>query len=449
MRKTIIILFAALGLAALFFLFEIDGGNEQKSKSKKAEKLFRTEMDNINLIEIIRQNEHIVLAKDKTGWRIERPVLTGADRSSIISLLQSLVDAKIEKPFPARSEQMSQYGLTYDATMIVLTGINGSKDSVKIGNDFTAGEKIYVSLSDSVVCLTGSNLKKNAGKSLYELRDKKVTHFEMTNIQTILLKNQHGNFEFIKDGSDWMLSRPLRTKADQSLVENMLNNLNSSRIISVASEHKTRLNSYGLSNPAVSIELRNSADELESGVRFSIPDRDIIYGADEKRTLIYEVDSSFVNSLNKNIYDFRHKKILDFNLQKADRINLLYKGNLLTLFKDTLDVWQLQTGEKVKIREVENILNTLINLTVKKFVAEKPTYLFPYGLTSPAGMIEIFAGDMRTAELEIGIREKGIVYVKNPLDGDVVAVDEAVLDEIFKSKNDLIIDDNLKESSER
>ncbi|NOX88598.1 MAG: DUF4340 domain-containing protein, partial [Calditrichaeota bacterium] len=159
----------------------------------------------------------------------------------------------------------------------------------------------------------------------------------------------------------------------------------------------------------------------------------------DSRPHIFEVDSFFVKPFKKKLFDFRDKKIAKFNRSKADRINLLYKSNLMIFEKDSSGNWRLSTGEKAKGWKISNIMSSLNNLKATRFVEDNPRYLNPYGLVNPEGHIEVFAGDDKLIELQIG-KEKDdkLVYARNPLTKSVVTIKKSELDKLFPKKEDLI-----------
>jgi hypothetical protein len=95
------------------------------------------------------------------------------------------------------------------------------------------------------------------------------------------------------------------------------------------------------------------------------------------------------------------------------------------------------------------LLSSIKNLKAEKFINENPTYFMNYGLVNPESRIEVYEGDNLIAELNLGYKKDGFVYVYNPDRKPVVTIKEEKLKDLFPPKTDLLeeVKDN-KESTE-
>ncbi len=441
MRNTIILVVIALALGAYVYFGEIKGGEKRAQEKAKAEKLFTVEKDSIDHI-IVNQHGRVYEFKKVNGsWEILKPVKTDADESPINSLLYNIKDVRKIRTFKVSKKDLSKYGLgTENAIVLTFSGKGIPPITVKVGDNTPVGGNVFVAKNDSEIVIVASSLKNSLNKSLFDWRDKKALRFEKDKIVEIKLKNPHGTFDFVKEGNDWKITKPIQTKGENANINSILNKLEFGRIKSVAAEHPKNLYRYGLKPPAFRIELFAGKEKARMGVAFSAPQHgDVIYGKDDARPYVFTVDTFFVKPFNKKLFDYRNKKITQFDRTKADRINLLYKSNLMIFEKDSANTWRLSTGEKAKSWKITNILLAVNNLKATAFVTDHPKSLKPYGLLNPVGRIEVYAGNKKLIELDIGKKKNAkLIYARNPLLKSVVTIKANELKKLFPKKEDLL-----------
>lgn len=99
--------------------------------------------------------------------------------------------------------------------------------------------------------------------------------------------------------------------------------------------------------------------------------------------------------------------------------------------KDSLGNWHLSTGEKAKNWKITNLLSSLNTLKATAFVDDHPRFLNQYGLLNPEGHIEVYAGNDKLVELQIGkAKNDKLVYARNPLLKSVVTIKKNALDKL-------------------
>ncbi|HEM48947.1 MAG TPA: DUF4340 domain-containing protein [Caldithrix sp.] len=438
MRKTIILVLIAVALGAYVYFYEIKGGEEREKEKEIAEKLFNFEKDSVNYIRIKSPKGNFVFNKTMDGWQIEEPVQTRADDSPINSLLNSLSTSKKVRTISINPDEKNQFGLGVRAIQLNFKDKAGHENQVAIGDETNIGSNVYVSLTDSAAHLVPKGLKNNADKSLFDWRDKKAVHFEKNNIREFTLTNPKGRFTFIKEGAEWKIVKPIETKAEKSTVDAVLNKLESGRIKSVVDEEGKNLSKYNLSRPAYSIEMLSGAEKARTSIALSKVKDNTAYGKDGVRAHIFTVDSNFVGPFDKNLFGFRDKKIIDFDNNRVTRINLSHNNEPMRFYKDTSDVWYLDSGEKAKKWKINSLLSTIKNLKAEKFVDEDPHYFMNYGLVNPESRIEIYGDDELIAELNLGYTKNGLVYTYNPNAKPLVAIKEEKLNDLFPPVKDML-----------
>ena len=447
MRKTVILVLVAIALGAYVYFYEIKGGEQRDKEKEIAEKLFDFKKDSVNYIHIKSFKGDFVFNKAADGWQIDQPVRTMADDSPINSLLSTLSSTKKVRTISIKPDERSQFGLGSRAIQLDFGKKDQSENHLTIGDKTDIGSNVYVSLSDTTVNLVPQSLRTNADKSLFDWRDKKPIHFQKDEIREFSLINPKGHFDFVKETGDWKLVKPVETNAEKSSVDAVLNKLENGRIKSVADEEGKNLAKYNLNNAAYKIEMLSGSEKAKLDIAFSEVKNNTSYGKDGVRNQIFTVDSSFIKPFNKNLFEYRDKKIVDFKDKDVTRINLSHNNELMRFQKDTSDTWFLDTGEKAKKWKINSLLTSIRNLKADKFVEENPHYFMNYGLVNPESRIELYGDDKLIAELNLGYTKKGMVYVYNPNTKPLYAIKEDKLKDLFPPLKDML--EEVKKDEEK
>jgi len=438
MKKSIILLILAAALGAYVYFYEIKGGEERDKEKEAAEKLFAFNKDSIDHLEILSPKGQFIFVKDTDGWRLEAPIATLADDSPISTLLSSLENLKKERTFAVSRAEFGQYGIGPQGFILNMSGKGGINARLEIGDDASIGFNAYAAASDNEVVMISKSVKTNADKSLFDWRDKRAIRIKKDAVREYVLKNPQGQFRFVKEGSDWEITEPIKIKADNSAVNDILNKLDFGRIKSVASETDQDLKKYRLHDPAYHVELFSGAEKARTEVDFSTLSDNISYGRDIARPMIFEVDSTFVKPFNRNLFEFRNKYVVDFDRDAVDKVSLYHNDTLLTAQKDTSSNWLLDSGEKLKSWKLNGVISAAKNAQARKFVEEPAKNLAAYGLTKPAGKLEFYTGDIKVAELWTGAQKDEQIFVYNPATQAVMTIDKSNMESFFPPRRDLV-----------
>ncbi len=448
MRNTIILAVIAIALAAYVYFVEIKGGQQRQKEKEIAGKLFNVKKDSIDHIIIQKPNQTFEFVKKDNTWQIVQPIQTLADDSPINSVLYSLSSTKKIRTFKTSPKDLPTYGLADQSIKVTFSGHGVAEQWLKIGDRTPVGGNVFVTKDDSNVVIVSSSIKNTMDKSLFQWRDKRAIHFTKEQIREIVLKNPHGKFHFVKEGEDWMLTEPVKTKGDNPPINSILNKLEYGRVKAVAAESAKNLAKYRLKHPAFRIELFTGQEKAKLGVSFSNVKNNTAYGKDDVRPHIFEVDSFFVKPFNKTLYDYRNKKVAKFNRDQAHRIKLIHHGQLMIVEKDTSDNWVFSTGEQAKKYKITNLLSALSNLKAQRFVEEHPKNLKKYKLAPAKSSITVYDKDgQKIIKLLVGKdRDDDEVYAKVSGQPPVVTFKKRDLKKVFLKKDDLIVQPKKSEN---
>ena len=140
----------------------------------------------------------------------------------------------------------------------------------------------------------------------------------------------------------------------------------------------------------------------------------------------------------QSLFDFRYKKITEFDTKAADSLSIFYDNTLMTLKKDSADKWIFSSSEKTKSWQVTSMLSALSNLQAVKFIQQEAKSFIKYGLDNPQGKFEVFKAGVKICELHVGSQKNNSVFARNALNSTVVKIDDDKLKRLFLVKDDLL-----------
>lgn len=434
MRKTILLILIAAGLGAYVYFYEIKGGEQRAKEKSAAEKLVQFNKDSIDYIAIQSPFSSFEFERKEDGWQIIKPVQTGADQSPLNTLISGLANAKKQRSFAVAENERAGFGLNNNSMHIKAKTGSTENFDLQFGDASSIGSNIYVTLGDSMVHLVPASVAQNARKSLFQWRDKKALHLKKDEVRTIRYRHNGVAIELQKEGSDWQLTKPLKSGADKSVVDGLINKLVYGTVGAVVSETPDQVKKYRLKRPATEIELLIGADKASKKIIFSSLKANEAFGRDLSRPHIFRVDSTFMKPLTKSLFDFRDKTVFNFEQQQVNRIVVNYEDLKLELQKDTSNTWYTTDSVKAKSWRVTSWLSAVKNLKAASF--EVPARM--RRAKNADGTLQLFKGTDMVAHVQVWASDAKRVFVKNADTGLVVAAKAKALKNLFPKRDELL-----------
>ena len=228
-----------------------------------------------------------------------------------------------------------------------------------------------------------------------------------------------------------------RGEGGRGEVSGITSNLSSAEIQSVVDEAPKALQPYGLAKPRIEVAFKTSGDKdyRRLLVGSKTPTGGDLYaqrGGDKK---VFLIPSYVETSFDRKPFDLRDKKILTFDREKVDRLELAQGDQKVELVKAGQD-WNLTAPVQAKADAgaVESIVTRLQSAQMKSLPTEQATDLSAYGLDKPVATATIGLGSTR-ATLAFGkAAESGDVYAKDLTRSAVVTVAADLLTEVQKKR---------------
>jgi len=467
-RTTLILAVVALAGIAYFRFFEMKRPSTEEAR-QQAQNLVNFDRTKIDGIVIKNGDQQIEMRRRENKWRLETPIKDQADGALVENLLSDLESWQKEGTIPAKDieadkSKLTEYGLDNPKLKLKLLG-QGRPPEIWFGKDAALEGRMYVRLQNSKqTFLARQSIRKDLDKKPEEFRDRKLMDLTTAQVRRITLKTPAGEMDLEKKGDHWDILKPLRARADDGKVGDLISQITSARIQQFVADDRGDLRSYGLAEPRGSITLFNEAEKKDQKVEIgesikvlgredrgqtlqigSVPEKekDQIYVRFTPRGSVYTLPKKTEEILNTKPADLRDNHLVRIDTNILDRITIDAPGKGKTVLARKDGNWTIATRNNVPADSgaVRRLIDMLQNERVTRFVEEVPSDLPKYGLDKPQTQLtfssfasentaESKAGEQPFAGIAFGKSEGDYVYARLTDEPFVVAVRRGLLDRI-------------------
>ncbi len=443
---------AAITLGVLAYLRFVEMKQPSTEEAKRqAQNVVTFDRNKINGIVIQNGDEKIEMRRRDNRWRLETPIKDQADNSLIENLLSDLEnwqkDGTISaKEVEADKSKLNEYGLNKPKLRLKLIGQDRPPE-ILFGKDAALEGKMYVRFENSKeTFLAGQSVKKDIDKKPEEFRDRKLTDLITAQVSRVILKTPAGEMELQKKGDHWEIVKPLRARADDQKINDLIAQITTARIQQFVADDHGDLHPYGLAEPRGAITLFTQEDKQGQLLQIgSMPEKekDQTYVRFASRGFVYTVPKKIDEILSTKPDDLRDRHLVRFDTNVLDRITIDApdKGKIVLARKG--EEWTIANRKNAPANsgEIRRFIDTVQNERVTKFVEDVASNLPKYGLAKPQLQLTFssFASE-NTAETKAG-EEPFATVAFGKVDGDniyarladepfVVAVRRGLLDRV-------------------
>ena len=366
MKRIFVLLFVAISLGLFVFIYEIEGDKKRKQKKEYNESLFKLNNNDIKLVRLKNKSQIIQYEKNDNSWNITQPINLEVDKNIIDSQISVFLNSKVKRIIGQVDEnKLKNYGLGSSNIELYIETFNGLKINYEIGDESATKGDLFVFDKDSnSVILSSNELKVQTQKTLFELRDKKIIHFDKSNVNqisiitkddSIIIKNED------KINQLWKITSH-DLNGDNSQIDNYLSSLNRYTAVDFIDNPEKNEKSY-LKNSQISIVLnlepnRNSKTLTIGESKISNSDT-VHYGLTGSN--IFLISNNDKKSLMKDSFYFQDKKLVDYDENNINEINIMGAYQLSVMNEDSLG-WYISSDSTIKLDKVDmNRLFSAIN----------------------------------------------------------------------------------------
>ena len=311
-----------------------------------------------------RTGEALRLQHGDSKWRIVAPELLPADPDAVSSMLSSLSSLSSDRTVEEKPASLDQYGLTHPA--IELNFIDKNKKTAKllIGDNTPAGTAVYASIAgDSRVFALSSYKKNSFDKSPNDLRDKRMLTFDSDKVSGIELMAKKQTITFGRSKDEWQIVKPNPFRADPSHVEDILRTLRDTRMdLSGSEDSKKTATAFASGTPFATARVTDVSGTQELQVR---KNKDDYYAKSSAVAGVYKISSTTWSGLDKNLDDFKNKKLFDFGFADPDKVEIHDGSKSFFLTRTGNDWWS--NGTKMDPGTVSTLIDKIRDLSATKF----------------------------------------------------------------------------------
>jgi hypothetical protein len=453
-KTTLVLLIITAGVFAYLFLVERNRLNTPDA-ARQAQNVVNFEREKINGIIIQNGEDKIDIRRHDDKWRLETPIKDQADASAVNNLLLDLENWQKEasisaKEMEADKSKLADYGLAPPKLRLQLSGEKVPPE-IFFGKDAALEGKMYIRFANSKeTFLVNQSVKKAIEKKPEDFRDHKLTDLILAQVVRAVLKTPAGEMELQKKGDNWDITRPLRSRADDQKVNDLIAQITTARIQQFVADDKGDLHPYGLAEPRGSVTLFAQDDKpgapgqtLQIG---SVPEKEKeqVYVRFSPRGFVYALPKKIEELLNTKPNDLRDRHLVRIDTKILDRITIDAPGKGKTVLARKDENWTIASRNNAPANssEVRRLIETFQNEQVTMFVEDVASNLPKYGLDKPQLTVtfssfasentaETKAGEQPFASIAFGKVEGDNVYARVGDEPFVVAVRRTLLDQTW------------------
>jgi hypothetical protein len=467
-RNTLILGLIALAGFAYFRFFEMKRPSTEEAK-RQAQNVVNFDRSKIDGIVIQNGDQKIEMRLRENKWRLETPIKDQADGAVVENLLSDLESWQKEGTIPAKDidtdkSKLAEYGLSNPKLKLKLLG-REKPPEILFGKDAALEGRMYVRFQNSKeTYLATQSVRKDIDKKPEEFRDKKLTDVATAQVRRITLKTPAGEMELEKRGEHWEILKPLRARADDGKVGDLISQITSARIQQFVADDRGDLRPYGLAEPRGSITLYDQEQKKDQKVELgesvkvfgredkgqtlqigSVPEKekDQVYVRFAPRGSVYTLPKKVEEIVNTKPADLRDNHLVRIDTNILDRITIDTPGKAKTVLARKDGDWTIASRNNAPADSgaIRRLIDTLQNERVTRFVEDVASNLPKYGLDRPTIQLtfssfasentaESKAGEQPFAALTFGKAEGDNVYARLSDEPFIVAVRPGLVNQI-------------------
>lgn len=242
-----------------------------------------------------------------------------------------------------------------------------------------------------------------------------VFHFKPKNVEAVTFSLPHQTIVVSRKGKGWQISQPVDTRADASVIADLLNDVTLSRSSRSLTATPAQLKAFGLKPPALTLgfKLKNGQQrQLRVGGKDFTGDS--VYAQTGSAGKVLLVPSSVFTDGNKTVAQLRDNSVLGISFSDVQSFDLKSASGMIEADRTTGNGsnWMIQKPVKAlgDGSAIEKLIDAVANAKLTKVVSENDDHLATYGLEHPAVSFQVHlrSGSQRT--LELGRESGGQIF---------------------------------------
>src|ERR1700685_1936741 len=372
--------------------------------------------------------EQVAAERNSAGqWHITSPTSLPADQSAVSSLLGTFSSLNSERLIEEKSGNLASYGLDAPELEFDLSEKDNKTQKLLLGDDTPTGNGIYAKLNgDPRVFIVPSYDKTSIDKTANDLRDKRLLTLDPDKIIQVDLVAKKQEIELGRNKDEWQIVKPKPLRADGSQVDDLVRALTDAKMeLNVLDDPKKIASAFASAAPVAIAKLTAESGTQELQVRKS---KDDFYAKSSAVEGTYKVASTLGTALDKNLDDFRNKKLFDLGSNDPNKIEIRDGSKTYFLTRSGEDWWS-GSAKKMDAGSVQDLIDKIRDLSASNFVDS--------GFTTSLIELTVTSNGGKRVE-KVAISRAGDNYVaKRENEPALYQIDAKTIDDLKKSAEDV------------
>jgi hypothetical protein len=270
-------------------------------------------------------------------------------------------------------------------------------------------------------------------KAAQERKAKEIFNFSETEFSALSLQRGKEEIKLRRQGTDWEITKPLKSKADKRTVDSLFKTL--AKLKMQRDLGKGDLKSYGLEPPAVvlSFTAKGAAHQLALGSQ--VPGGMSYYARKDHSPNILLINRSSKHDLEPNLSALRDKTLWPFNPAQVKSLKIHASKTQVSLEKSGPQAWRREGRPDFRVRSdrVQFLLRQLSEAQIMDFNPTPPKDPKATGLAPRPKIKVTLATPKGTESLFLGGASVKGNYARLGSHGPLLQVRREVSDRIAKA----------------
>ncbi len=400
------------------------------SPSSSNVKVISLNQDDVTKLEVKKKSgDDVILNRvGPSNWKITSPKPLIADQDPVTTILYDLSPMDGATVIADKATDLKQYGLAEPEVQISATTKDGKTQTVLVGDETPTGDSAYVMLSgDPKVYAISKNTRTNLDKGLNDLRDKRLVPVDFDKIASVEINGSKLHLAFGSQDGQWTVRNPSNFRGDTSKMEAVIEKMRTATMDPSIpeAEAKKAAAQFASGVPVATVKATDASGTQVLEVRKS---KDAYYAKTTAMDGVFKVSNDLGDSINKNLEDFREKRLFDFGADDPDEVEF-HDGSKAYYLTRTGEDWWSGDGKKMDAIGASEFLRSVRTLTATKFGTA--------GFSAPALTLMVTSKDGKRVE-KVEIAKSGTGYIAKREDGPALyQLDAKAVEDMQKAAADM------------
>jgi hypothetical protein len=372
--------------------------------------------------------EQVAGERNSSGqWKITSPTSLPADQSAVSSLLGTFSSLNSERLVEEKAGNLASYGLDAPKLEFDLSEKDNKTQKLLLGDQTPTGNGIYAKLDgDPRVFIMPSFDKTSIDKTANDLRDKRLLTLDPDKISQVDLVAKKEQVAFGRNKEEWQIVKPKPLRADGTAVDELVRALTDAKMqLDASDDQKKTASAFASATPVATAKMTAESGTQELQVR---KNKDDYYAKSSAVEGVYKVPSTLGQALDKNLDDFRNKRLFDLGSDDPNKIEIRDATKAYFLTRSGEDWWS-GSAKKMDPGSVQDLIDKIRDLSASKFVDS--------GFGTSLVDLTVTSNDGKRIE-KVAISKAGDNYIaKRENEPALYQIDSKAVDDLNKSAENM------------